>query len=146
MYCWCPWGVLEVPSGLVVGRSVHGTAPLFFRWSTAQIHGWAVLGRRGPGNVAPETLPVFLVLPRSDCGSCFTPRSGSQEPSGFVAKQRATKRASYNAACIRSIWAKFGNSGLNLSIPWNYCPWLRTKNSQCNPMCLLRDVGGCCSS
>jgi len=76
-----------------VGRSAHGTAPLFFRWSMAQIHSWKGLGGRGPGNVAPETLPVFFDLPRSlvalasrpivhvtkhhkaACGFCFVIRS-----------------------------------------------------------------------
>ena len=48
----------------VLGRSAHGTAPLFFSLSTAQIHSWTGLGGRGPGNVAPEKLPVFLDLPR----------------------------------------------------------------------------------
>ena len=47
-----------------LGRSVHGTAPLFFSLTKAQIHSWTGLGGRGPGNVAPEKLPVFLDLPR----------------------------------------------------------------------------------
>ena len=41
-------------SGTKVGRSAHGTAPLFFRWSMAQIHSCTVLGGCGPSNYAPE--------------------------------------------------------------------------------------------
>ena len=48
-----------------VGRSVHGTAPLFFSWSTAQIYSWAVLGGRGTGKAAPKPCRFFLDLPRS---------------------------------------------------------------------------------
>ena len=49
----------------MVGRSVPEPPRLFFRWSTAKSHSWADLGGRGTGKVAPETLPVFLVLPWS---------------------------------------------------------------------------------
>ena len=44
---------------------VPSDRPAFFSLTTAQIHSWTGLGGRGPGNVAPEKLPVFLDLPRS---------------------------------------------------------------------------------
>ena len=38
----------------LLGRSVHGTALLFFSLSTAQIHIWKGLGGRGTRQYTPE--------------------------------------------------------------------------------------------